>query len=200
MKLRTFTLSSGVLAIALVLAGCSTPPGGMAGMDHSSTPAPSPDVSTVFNNADEMFVTGMIAHHQQAIEMADLVLNKEGVDARVTTLALEIKDAQGPEIDEMNLWLEDWGITMPGSGMEGMDHGSGGMMSEDDMSALEAASGADASRLFLEQMIQHHQGAIDMAQQELDNGENPDALELAQAIIDAQTAEISTMHDLLATL
>ncbi len=68
------------------------------------------------------------------------------------------------------------------------------------MATLEAASSADASRLFLEQMIPHHQGAIDMAQQELDNGENPDALDLAQTIIDAQTAEIATMQGTLATL
>ena len=199
MKLRTFTLSSSVLAIALVLAGCSTPPGGMSGMDHSSTPSPSSSSAAVFNNADETFVMDMIAHHEQAIAMADLLLDKEGVDERVINLALNIKDAQGPEIETMNRWLDDWGIVTDDSGMEGMDH-SGGMMSDEDMAALESASGADASRLFLEQMTQHHQGAIDMAQQELDNGENAAALELAQTIIDAQTAEIATMQDILATL
>jgi uncharacterized protein (DUF305 family) len=199
MKLRTFALSSSALAITLVLAGCSAPPGGMSGMEHTSTPGPSSTTAATFNNADETFVMGMIAHHEQAIAMADLLLDKEGVDERVISLALDIKEAQGPEIETMKGWLADWGIASDDSGMEGMDH-SGGMMSDEDMAALETASGADASRLFLEQMTQHHQGAIDMAQQQLDNGENPDALELARTIIDAQTAEIATMQDILATL
>ncbi|MGV3714041.1 MAG: DUF305 domain-containing protein [Pseudolysinimonas sp.] len=169
-------------------------------MDPGATSSPSSDPSAVFNNADETFAMGMIAHHEQAIEMADLLLAKEGVDERVINLALDIKDAQGPEIEQMNGWLDAWGIAMPGSDMGGMDHGSGGMMSAEDMAALEAASGADASRLFLEQMIQHHRGAIDMAQQELADGENPDALALAQGIVDAQTAEIARMQELLASL
>ena len=200
MKLRTIALSSSTLAIALVLAGCSTPTAGMSGMDHSSTPGPSSTAGTAFNNADETFVMSMIAHHEQAIAMSDLLLEKEGVDQRVLSLALDIKGAQGPEIETMNDWLADWGIVTDDSGAEGMDHSAGGMMSDEDMAALQSASGAEASRLFLEQMTQHHGGAIDMAQQELDNGENPNALELAQTIIDAQTAEIATMKDILATL
>lgn len=81
-----------------------------------------------------------------------------------------------------------------------MDHSGDGMMSDDDMAALESASAAEAGALFLQQMTVHHQGAIDMAQQELDNGENPDALALAAKIIDDQTAEIATMQSILATL
>jgi uncharacterized protein (DUF305 family) len=73
-------------------------------------------------------------------------------------------------------------------------------MSEDDMAALDSATGAEASRLFLEQMTMHHEGAIDMAQDEVDNGQNPDAIAMAQTIIDTQTAEIATMQELLAQL
>ena len=80
-----------------------------------------------------------------------------------------------------------------------MDHG-GGMMSDDDMAALEAATGAEASRLFLEQMTMHHEGAIEMAQDEVDNGQNSDAIAMAQTIIDTQTAEIATMQELLGSL
>jgi uncharacterized protein (DUF305 family) len=83
--------------------------------------------------------------------------------------------------------------------MGGMDHGDG-MMSEDDMQALEGATGPDAGALFLEQMIQHHKGAVDMAQEEVDNGQNSDAVALAETIIDAQTEEIATMKEILATL
>lgn len=191
MKIRTIARGSVAIATALVLAGCTIPSGTMQGMDHSA--------ADMFNNADETFLMEMIAHHEQAIEMADMVLDEDGVDEQVTELAQKIKAAQGPEIETMKSWLDDWGMEFVDSGMEGMDH-SGGMMSDDDMALLENVTGADASRVFLELMIEHHQGAIVMAQRQLDNGVNPDALELAQAIIDDQTAEIAVMQALLAEL
>ena len=82
--------------------------------------------------------------------------------------------------------------------MGGMDHG--GMMSEGDMTALDTATGLDASKLFLQQMTQHHQGAIDMATSEINEGKNRDALALAKKIIQDQPAEITEMQRLLATL
>lgn len=191
MKIRTIARGSVAIATALVLAACTTPFGTMEGMDHSA--------ANMFNNADETFLMEMIAHHEQAIEMADMVLDEDGVDEQVTELAQKIKAAQGPEIETMKSWLDDWGMEFVDSGMEGMDH-SGGMMSDDDMALLENATGADASRVFLELMIEHHQGAIVMAQRQLDNGVSLDALELAQAIIDDQTAEIAVMQALLAEL
>lgn len=202
MRLRTPALVSTALITTLVLAGCgqNQDPGGMSGMDHGSSPMPSASssASAAFNSADEMFVTMMIPHHQQAIEMSNLILAKDGVDERMVTLAQRIKDAQGPEIETMTGWLADWGVPYDessGTGMEGMD--GGGMMSEEDMAALETATGADAARLFLEGMIVHHQGAIDMAQTELDSGQNPEVLALAQQVIDGQGAEITTMQEIL---
>jgi len=192
MKIRTLALASSALTALLLLAGCSGGTG-MNGMDQESS-APT-DSEEAVNDADVDFAMNMVAHHQQAIEMADLVLEKEGVDDRVVNLALAIKEAQGPEISTMTAWLKSWGVdTMPG-----MDHGDG-MMSDDDMTTLENATGAEASSLFLEQMIEHHQGAIVMAEQEVAAGENPDAIALAQQIIDDQTAEITTMQALLAEL
>lgn len=202
MRIRTIALASGALITTiLVLAGCaqSSTTGAMPGMDHGSTPmTPSESTSNV-NYADETFVTMMIPHHEQAIEMADLILGKDGIDERVSDLAQQIKDAQGPEIETMKSWLSAWDTPYDSSETGGMNHG-GGMMSDDDMAALESATGAEASRLFLEQMTQHHQGAIDMAQTELVTGQNADALALAQTIIDAQTAEIATMQNILGTL
>ena len=205
-KLRTIALSSSaVLAAALVLAGCAPQDGTMPGMDHgpggmTETTEPAAE----FNAADEMFVTMMIPHHEQAIQMADQILAKDGIDGRAVTLAEQIKAAQDPEIQTMKGWLEEWGIpydeSMSGtSDMAGMDHDDG-MMSEDDMAALDAATGPEATRLFLEGMIAHHQGAVAMAQVVLNNGQNPDVAALAQQIIDGQTAEITTMQDILATL
>jgi uncharacterized protein (DUF305 family) len=196
MSTRTIALSSGVLAFALVIAGCSASP---EGTGESQAPEASSASSVAFNDADEAFAMMMIPHHEQAIEMADMLLDKDGVDERVTTLAQQIKDAQAPEIATMNTWLDEWGTMGNHPGMEDMDH-SAGAMSHEDMAALESATGAEASTLFLEQMIEHHEGAIDMARDELDAGENPEALELAQSIVDSQTAEIATMQEILDTL
>lgn len=202
MKIRTIAFHAGILATALVLTGCSDTGGSdMEGMDHgngtSSSPSASAEASgAVFNDADVTFAMEMVMHHQQAIEMSDTLLAKDGVHADVVALAERIKAAQVPEIETMNQWLEDWGQD---TDMGGMDHG-GGMMSEEEMAALEEADGETASSLFLEQMIMHHQGAIDMAQAQIDNGQNPDAVALAQKIVEDQTAEITEMQELLAQL
>jgi uncharacterized protein (DUF305 family) len=197
MKARTIALALGALFTAMVLVGCATSGGGMEGMEGMDDNTPSPPAGAEFNTADETFAMEMIGHHEQAVEMADIVLAKSDVDSRVLELAAKIKAAQQPEIDVMTDWLEGWGVDV--SDMGGMDHG-GDMMSEEDMDALTAATGAEASTLFLDQMVEHHEGAIDMAERELDEGQNADALELAQKIIDDQTAEIEFMQTLRAAL
>ena len=135
------------LAASLGLSACS-----MNGMDmggNTSTPSESLDSVAPFNDQDVNFAMQMVQHHEQAIEMAQLILDKDGIDRRVTELAQNIKDAQGPEIEEMNSWLIGWGGES--TSMDGMDMG-GDTMSADDMAALESATGVEASRLFLEQM------------------------------------------------
>ncbi|MDX1884456.1 DUF305 domain-containing protein [Mycolicibacterium sp. 120270] len=185
------------------------------------------------NDADVMFAQGMIPHHQQAVEMSDMLLAKEGIDPQVVSLAEKIKAAQAPEIETMRGWLSDWGVApmppmssempsegempgMPGhdmsgdGGMPGMSgmpgHGnmpgmSGqGMMSPADMTALQNAQGTEASRLFLTQMIKHHEGAISMSQNEIDNGENAAAIDMARNIASSQQDEIASMQQLLQSL
>lgn len=201
MKLRPIAFLSGALATMLVLAGCTNGADPL-GTDPLPNLTTSADGSTAFNSADEMFASGMIPHHQQAVEMADTILGKDGIDVRVMDLAWQIKAAQAPEIATMKGWLTGWGINYDDSnmdGMEGMDHGDG-MMSQADMDQLVQATGVEASRLFLTQMIEHHQGALAMAQAEVGNGANPAAVDLAAAIVGAQTAEIATMQDILSTL
>ena len=174
-----------VMITALLLSGC----------------AASTQSNSEYNSDDIAFAEMMIPHHEQAIEMADMLLAKDGADARVVELAEQIKAAQGPEIDKMLGWLEDWGVEYDPDSMGGMDHGSMGgddsMMSEEDMTMLESADAVEANSLFLEQMIVHHEGAIEMAEAQLEDGSNPEVIALAQSIIESQTAEISTMQDLL---
>jgi len=199
-------LLSGALLASLMLAGCSS---SSSSSSPSSSSAPTGDVpsgemssdATVapFNDADVEFAMNMVIHHTQAIEMADVLLGKDGVDAKVMELAQNIKAAQGPEIDTMNSWLVGWGADGM-DGMVGMDHGMGETMSQEDMASLEAAGGTEASRLFLEQMTVHHQGAIEMAQVEIQDGKNADAMALAEKVVSDQTAEIALMGELLANL
>ncbi|QYH35017.1 DUF305 domain-containing protein [Salinibacterium sp. M195] len=196
MKTRFAATAAIALTALLTLSGCAN-----AATESGQGANPSPTDSASFadaNNADVMFTAMMIPHHEQAVEMADMVLVKEGIDERVVTLAQEIKAAQGPEIELMTSWLDGWGVDAA-DGMGGMDHGDG-MMSGSDMSELDAANGDDASRLFLEQMIVHHEGAIEMAETEIDEGQNADAVALAQEIIDAQAAEITIMQDIISSL
>lgn len=196
MKIRFAATAAMTVTALLALTGCTTAMT-EAGQAPGSSATESVTVADA-NRADVMFTTMMIPHHEQAVEMADMVLTKEGIDQQVLDLAKKIKAAQGPEIELMKGWLDDWGVETD-SGMGGMDHGDG-MMSDSDMADLESASGDEASRLFLEQMILHHEGAIDMALLETTAGQNTGAIALAQQIIDTQTDEITVMRDLLNSL
>ena len=207
---NTVRLAVAALTAAAVtgLAGCSNDNdmSGMPGMDHGSSSTASAAPSTTatpaagpHNMDDVMFAQMMIPHHQQAIEMSDLLLAKDNIDPKVTQLATQIKAAQTPEISRMSGWLAGWGQN-PSPTMA-MDHGDGGgMMSQADMDELKNATGTEAARLFLTGMVAHHQGAITMAKDEIANGQNPEATQLAQDIVDAQQAEIATMKQLLAQL
>ena len=155
------------------------------------------------NDADIAFAQGMIPHHEQAVEMAEMALEKSE-NPEITDLAARIVDAQGPEIEKLQGWLEEWGedeAADDGGGhgsMGGSDDSSGGgMMSDGDMETLEKATGEEFDRMFLEMMIEHHKGAIEMAEAELEDGEFADAQAMARDIIDAQQSEIEEMEGLL---
>lgn len=223
MNKKTLAVGAMALAVVFTAAACSdTDTGTTAATSSATTSATTSaaDEAAAHNDADVMFAQMMIPHHSQAIEMSDMLLAKEGIPEEVTALAEQIKAAQGPEITQLESWLEQWGEPtempetgnndMPGmdegmdEGMDGMEGMEGmqmeGMMSEEDMQALSDAQGTDAARLFLEQMIAHHEGAIDMAQTEIEDGQFPDAVEMARTIVDTQQQEIDTMRQLLTTL
>ena len=200
---RLARITAGLVAGAVVLTGCS---GGSDSSTSSGTSAGSTSVSenAGFNNADVTFVQGMIPHHRGALAMAQLA-DGRAEDQRVLELAGRIEAAQQPEIETMTGWLEEWGEPVPDEsdmGMGGMDHGGMDMggMSEEDMTALEDASGAEFDRMFLEMMIEHHRGAVDMAETEIDEGSYPDAVALAEDIVESQTAEIVERETLLSEL
>ena len=204
-------MGAGATAALVISAGCGGSDSGAEQSGHSSsTSAAAESSGQDHNDADVMFAKHMLPHHQQAIEMSDVVLAKQGVDPRVTDLATEIKAAQGPEIKQMQDWLSQWGnppmppmATEEGHGghdMEGMSGDGMGMMSDEEMTALNSAQGVGVSRLFLTGMITHHEGAIDMARNEIENGKFAPAVEMARAIVTTQQQEIDTMKGILETL
>ncbi len=202
----------GVTAVtaALVLAACGSD-GGSSDTGSSDTgsgtqpsaPTGAEDTAGAHNDQDVDFAQGMIPHHQQALQMARMA-KSQASSAEVEDLASRIEKAQDPEIRTMSGWLEAWGEDVP-SGMPGMDHGghgddsSGmpGMMGTEDMDQLMEASGHDFDTMFLTMMIEHHEGAVEMATTEKDEGRYGPAKKLADDIITAQTAEIEEMNKLL---
>lgn len=196
------TAIASAAALALALTGCITVNTG--GDDRGGNGMPIGDLPDGVNQADAMFAMMMIPHHEQAIDMSELMLGRDDIDPEIVALAEQIIAAQDPEIELMESWLDDWGVPSMGGAMggghggHGGDQGPGGMMSDDDLGAIEEAPGDDAELLYLEGMIEHHEGAIDMAEDVLDDGESTEVAELADTIIETQQVEIDLMRDLVA--
>ncbi|MET9227371.1 DUF305 domain-containing protein [Lentzea sp. NPDC003310] len=147
------------------------------------------------NSADVAFAQGMVPHHEQALEMSDLVTSRTD-NPRVVDLAKRIADAQKPEIDRMNGWLKAWNAPVQASTPHG-SHGhteSHGMV---DLGNLADLEGTEFDRQWLSLMIQHHRGAVDMAQKHLSAGTDPETRKLAQDVVSHQEKEIAEMESLL---
>ena len=184
------------LAVGITASACGTDALHSAMGHDDSTMHHSPEQMGTGRDADVMFSQQMIPHHQQAVVMADLALDpSHEASPAVQDLARRIKAAQTVEIAEMTSWLDAWGAD-PVSGQM-MDHTSMGMMSGDAMTALEDAKGPAFDRLWLEGMIQHHEGALVMASHIADRGEDARVQKLSGAIEQSQTAEIAEMKQLL---
>ena len=184
--------ASAVLILALSACGSgdeshSTMSGGGT---TSSTMAEG--MTTTATSGDVEFAQMMIPHHEQAVEMADVALENDTASQDVKALAAQIKAAQDPEIQTMKGWLAQWGAA-ESSGQ--MDHG--GMMSDDDMSSLMGASGPEFNQMWLTMMIEHHEGAVEMAQDVLATTSNPEVEKLATAVVEGQEKEITTMKGML---
>jgi uncharacterized protein (DUF305 family) len=168
--------------------------------------------ATEHNDADVEFSSNMLQHHAQALSMVDLTLGRP-LDPEVAELAEQIRAAQAPEIETFTDWLTEWDEEIPetmrdhanaghdeghvGESMEGMDADMPGMMSAEDMTALEDAPDDEFQTRWLEMMVEHHAGAIEMAEDEIDQGQYEPAVDLAKDIVASQGAEIETMEGLL---
>ena len=187
-----------VLGLTLALTGCGS----------TEEPSSSSTVSTTeHNEADVTFASQMIQHHAQALSMVDVTRGRD-LDPQVATLVEDIQDAQAPEIQTMSAWLQEWDEEIPATvrdhshaDMGGMDDDTGtdmpGMMSDSQMSDLRHAGDADFQVMWLEMMVEHHEGAVQMAATEEANGRFKDAVNLAEDVRRSQTAEIDAMRTIL---
>jgi len=172
------------LIMALSISGCAS--ASNKGMDHEGH---SSEASGDLSSDDVMFLQMMIPHHQQAIDMSDLALTKSS-DSELLALAKDIRDEQGAEIVKMKAWLDKAGADLdPG---HSMGHGMGGMLSDSELAALEAATGKSFDLLWLKGMTGHHDGAIDMAAM-IEDADNDEIKSFGQAIVTSQSAQNKQM-------
>ncbi|THA82221.1 DUF305 domain-containing protein [Streptomyces sp. A0592] len=200
-------VSAGAAAVVLAACGGGDSTGGHDGHGSAaasaspsataSAQARTPAAQGQHNAADAAFAKGMIPHHRQAVEMADLAPSRAR-SAEVKKLAEDIRKAQDPEIKTLSGWLASWGEQVPAEGaMDHSAHGTSGMMTPDQMDGLKNASGAAFDTAFMELMVLHHEGAVAMARTEQAQGAFPAAKAMAGAIVTSQSAEIAQMNKLL---
>lgn len=190
MRIRSALSTVLGLATVIALSGCM-----VDGMGPRRPPTGSPTAVAAYNRSDVHFTMMMIPHHEQAIEMAAILLAADDIDAELTGLAERITAAQSPEIEQMSAWLAARGLP----DTDGMgDMPGGGMLSDDEVDELRSLDSDAAEVAFLVAMIEHHQGALEMAWDEIAAGRDPEIIALCGRIVESQTAEIAEMETLLA--
>jgi uncharacterized protein (DUF305 family) len=180
---------TAALATAVVVSSCAkTEDHGQHDHDHATTSS-----TVASHNADDiMFAQMMIPHHQQAVELAALA-PQHTTNPALLTLATTISAEQQPEIQAMKALLLQWEADpngMPGHGMQGM-------VDDATMTKLGTLNGPAFDTLWLQSMIAHHQGAIEMANTEIAKGKSADMIAMAKTMVGAQQAEINQMKQML---
>lgn len=201
------SMTALTLAAALTLGACAgdnrSAVSGSPAPAATSTPADSPSISRTppdaANDADVLFAQMTIPHQKQAIEMSDMILAKHGVDPRIGEIATTIKQERTTENNQMSGWLTGWGASATPS-MDMRHDRVGNMVAQADVDKLKQATGTQSAALFLDDMIEHHESAIGIAQAEVDDGQNPDAHQFAQQLIANQKSEIKALTRLRSSI
>lgn len=195
-----------VAVVALAIGGC--------GGEDSAEPQP---VSTAaggeeYSSADVDFATHMIQHHAQAMQMVVTAQGRRDLDPALEGLMEQIRSTQVPEVEIMTDWLEAWGQEVPETAMDHANAGHDlsepstmedmagdlpGMMTAEELRALAEARGPAFEEMWLTMMIEHHEGAVEMASAQVEEGHNAEAVALAEDIVESQSDEITTMEEML---
>ena len=192
-------LVAPALALAATLSACGSDDSSSTDSAPVTTASSGSGATVALGEADIEFAQGMIAHHEQAIEMAEIALDPDiGASPEVIDLATRIEGAQDPEVELMTGWLTAAGEPIAMDMSDGHDMSSmDGMMSAEQMDSMAGMTGPEFDRTWLEMMIAHHEGAISQSETVKSEGSNADVLALADEIIAAQQIEITEMQALL---
>lgn len=186
--IRLVKVLSAVVALtaAVALSGCSK------SSDHSQ-PAGDP---ASHNRADVEFATNMLPHHQQGLDLSAMAPDNSS-NPQLIKFASGIAAAQGPQIQTLKGFIVQWSEKANTQAGDKANITVHGMVDQATMTKLGSLHGADFDRLWLQSMIGHHRGAVEMAQAEIDNGVNTGAVTMAHNIVTTQQAEIDQMTKLL---
>jgi len=213
---RTTLLAASPIVLAVALTACTpsqpdspepTSPVVQLGAPGESNRTLSPEEAAGLdapehNDVDSAFMLAMIRHHQQAIEMTALVDDRTD-DRDIRLLAERMSVSQTDEKAQITSWLQERFIPVngDGSGHDGHDAASmPGMLTDEQFAELEAASGDEFDRLFLEYMIQHHEGAVQMVDDLYADGGGQESAtdQFARHVESDQGIEIARMQQMLA--
>ncbi|WUG43341.1 DUF305 domain-containing protein [Kitasatospora sp. NBC_00458] len=176
--------------------------GSTSASGSSSVSAPADD------SPEAGFARDMATHHQQAVDLSFIVRDRTS-DEHTRTLAFDIINTQANQRGMMMGWLDQWGLPQhsPAKPMAwmGMKHGyephdgslMPGMATNTQLTKLRSLNGRDAEVLFLQLMLEHHKGGVEMAQGYVDVAKNETEKRLAQSMVAGQTSEIQLMTDML---
>jgi len=178
-------LSVAALSGVAVACGDDDEPG------NAGQPAAQTSEASKGNGTDRAFVAGMVPHHQSAIDMAQVALERDK-SPFVKELAQAIVDSQMTELDAMQAADDRLAEAGVEAGKPGAGHSSGMAEEEDPAQKLKTAEPFDEA--FIKEMLPHHKSALPMAQAELDKGGDPELRKVAQGIVDEQTREIAEME------
>ncbi|MEU0543619.1 DUF305 domain-containing protein [Nocardia sp. NPDC005978] len=197
----TSVMIAGAAVIALVTAGCGSDDDSQvtAASSTATTLTSAPAATrTDFDEDDVSFLQMMYPHHAQAVDMAAMVPSRSQ-NPELIALAASVEQAQTPEMQQITALLTAFGKGAPSATAGGhAGHGGmSGMMTEAQMTELQGLTGVEFDRMWMRMMIEHHEGAITMANAELTDGVNPDAKAMAKAIVTGQQTEIDQMRTML---
>ena len=191
----TARIATGIaaLAAAAFLGACDSSSSGDQHAGHGGTTV----TQAADHNVDDVtFARNMVPHHEQSVEMSQMVPTNTA-NPRVIALANQIISEQTPQIHAFNAWLMQWdqgsGEGHDGRGATGMT----GMVDPTTMGKLKSLRGPEFDHLWLQSMITHHRGAVSMAQDVIAHGQNPDVIDMAKSITSSQQAEIDKMNQML---
>lgn len=189
---RSRIVMTGLAAVAaLLVAGCGGGDSGTGAAAGNSAGGAAADQSVTWNDADVSFAQMMLADHRMVGEMATMA-QKKATTPELKAVSKKLNSGQSKAADEISGWLTAWGEpTEAGAAHAQMP----GAMTEADMTMLTSMKkGMDFDMMFAQMMVEHHQGAITMAEEEAANGKNPDAKAMATSMVKTLQAQVTSLE------